>query len=75
VVTWSTNTINGQSVQFAMQTDGNLVLYPSIVSGPTALWNAGTPGNPGAFLQVQDDGNLVIYSSTAIPLWATATGC
>jgi hypothetical protein len=52
-----------------MQTDGNLVLY----HGPTALWNSGTYGHPGAYFNVQTDGNLVVYSAANVALWSSGT--
>ncbi|MCY0916528.1 hypothetical protein [Massilia antarctica] len=49
-----------------MQYDGNFVEYSKFA---VALWNTGTPGNPGAWLRIQDDGNLVVFSSVNTPLW------
>ena len=51
---------------FAMQTDGNLVLY----NGPTVIWSSGTSGKPGASLSMQDDCNLVIRHN-GNPVWAS----
>jgi peptidoglycan hydrolase-like amidase len=54
----------------AMQSDGNLV-----VRSPSdrALWNSGTPRNPGAYLVMQGDGNAVVYSSAGRALWSAHT--
>ncbi|MCE3604659.1 hypothetical protein LXA47_13720 [Massilia sp. P8910] len=49
-----------------MQYDGNFVEYSKFA---VALWDTGTPGNPGAWLRIQDDGNLVVYSRVNTPLW------
>jgi hypothetical protein len=51
-------------------TDGNLVLYAP--SG-AALWNAGTQGNPNAYLVMQGDGNLVVYRQGGTALWSSRT--
>ncbi len=56
----------------AQQTDGNLVLYPT-QTNPSALWAAGTVGNPGAYTQLQTDGNLVVYSAAGTALWSSGT--
>jgi subtilisin family serine protease len=69
---WATNTHGASTFNFAMQTDGNLVLYPT--SG-AALWASGTNGNPGAFMLMQDDCNLVVYNAAGAPLWATNRFC
>ena len=68
---WSTNTAGRGTSIFAMQADGNLVLYSSTGA---ALWNSRTAGHPGASLSVQNDGNVVIYSAGQ-PLWHTRTCC
>jgi hypothetical protein len=56
----------------AMQTDGNLVLYPQGVGVP-ALWATGTNGNAGAVTTLQTDGNIVVTSATGAVLWASGT--
>lgn len=63
---WSTGTV-GSTSSFAMQGDGNLVLYPT---NGTPLWASNTAGNSGAKLVLQDDGNLVIYSGNGQVLWS-----
>jgi hypothetical protein len=69
---WSTAT-NGKATSiFAMQTDGNLVLYSNT---STALWATTTHWSPGSFLRMQDDCNLVMYSSGGIPNWVSNTRC
>lgn len=60
---------NGQYV-FAVQSDGNVVLYNA---AGTALWASGTVGNVGAALAMQGDGNLVLYVGSR-PIWASNTG-
>ena len=56
----------------AMQTDGNLVLYPQ-GQAASALWAAGTEANPGAYVEMQNDCNLVVYSSSGAALWESGT--
>jgi len=52
------------------QTDGNLVVYVTSVSGGAyPVWESGTDGHPNARLSVQDDGSLVIYDGTKV-LWS-----
>lgn len=68
---WSTKTAGRATSIFAMQADGNLVLYSAT---GTALWNSRTAGRPGASLSVQNDGNVVIYSAGQ-PIWHTHTCC
>jgi hypothetical protein len=55
-----------------MQTDGNFVVYSA---ASTALWQAKTSGNAGAYLVMQTDGNLVVYSPSGSPLWSSGTCC
>lgn len=52
-----------------MQEDGNLVLYNNF----SAIWQARTSGNPGAYMVVQGDGNVVVYSKDNSPLWNSRT--
>ncbi len=76
---WSGQTISSPSGQykFAMQTDGNIVLYDSwnLTSQGwwTALWHSHTYNNPGARLIMQTDGNMVLYSTSNQPLWYSHT--
>jgi hypothetical protein len=60
--------VNG-SLSFAMQTDGNFVLY----AGSHALWQSGTAGRGGSFVAMQTDGNLVVYDTAGHPLWWSGT--
>ncbi|MCU1527925.1 MAG: hypothetical protein JWP75_1688 [Frondihabitans sp.] len=57
------------TMQFAMQTDGNLVAYV----GGKAVFNTHTSGNAGSHLALQADGNLVLYSHAGTALWNTHT--
>jgi hypothetical protein len=54
--------------RFAMQADGNLVLYWE----GHPLWISGTAKHPGAVLAMQNDGNLVIYQGHR-PIWSSET--
>lgn len=66
---WATNT-NGKAVEFfAVQSDGNLVLYGA--SG-NPLWASNTNGSGGSTLFLQEDGNLVLYSRNGA-VWASNT--
>jgi hypothetical protein len=49
----------------AMQSDGNLVVYSA---AGTALWNAGTNGNPSAFLILNNGGVLEIVDRGTV-IW------
>lgn len=62
-VLFATNTESSGADLFAMQPDGNLVLY----AGSTVLFETNTDGNPGAYLSLQNDGNLVVYSAQVSP--------
>jgi hypothetical protein len=53
-----------------MQGEGNLVVYNA---SKVAQWNAGTGGNPGAYLKVQNDDNVVIYQG-GTALWDWESG-
>ena len=70
---WSTNTAGQSATAFAMQGDGNLVLY----NGSTPLWASGSQGGAygqAGYLDIQDDGNLVVYaSSNREVMWASNT--
>lgn len=69
VAVWATGTHGNATAAFAMQDDGNLVLYGG---DGTALWAAGTHGNPGAALRLEDGGRVVVVSSANQPLWTSA---
>lgn len=68
--TWSTQTPGHTTSTFAMQPDGNLVLY---ATNGTPLWWSNTAGINAEELIVQDDGNLVIYNASGAPVWYTGT--
>jgi hypothetical protein len=51
-----------------MQTDGNLVVYRAGTA--SAQWNAGTHGNPGAYLQIAD-GALYLRAAAGYVLWSS----
>jgi len=55
---------------FAVQDDGNLVVYRD--SGEP-IWAADTNGQSVKHLIMQDDGNLVLYGTDDQPLWASNT--
>ncbi|MGW4561272.1 hypothetical protein ACWEN3_02335 [Streptomyces sp. NPDC004561] len=72
---WSAGTSGHAGAYAFMQTDGNLVVYPSTGS---ALWSTHTSGHSGAYALLQSDGNFVVYTSTGGPgkggaLWAANT--
>ncbi|MFF3513916.1 hypothetical protein [Streptomyces sp. NPDC002573] len=72
---WSSRTSGHSGAYAYMQTDGNLVVYPSTGS---ALWSTHTNGHSGAYALLQSDGNFVVYSSTGGPgkggaLWSGNT--
>jgi hypothetical protein len=54
---------------FAVQKDGNLVLYSNFQPG----WSTGRVGGSGNRLLMQSDGNLVLYDQSMHPLWSTQT--
>jgi hypothetical protein len=63
---------------FAMQADGNLVLYQlttpwAYVAGDPVLWRSNTWNSPGAYVTMQGDGNLVVYDTSNNPIWASNT--
>ncbi|GGI04815.1 hypothetical protein [Egicoccus halophilus] len=65
---------NGQ-YRLVMQTDGNLVLYPT--AGGAAVWATHTWNRPALDRPVradmQADGNFVLYDTLNRPVWATGT--
>ena len=82
---WATGTNGMTATLFAMQVDGNLVLYSRAPYEDTnAIWASGTTPSTGKSgggtygaagkLVVQDDGNLVVYAlSNNAVLWASGT--
>lgn len=54
---------------FAMQTDGNLVLY----TDGKHYWSSGTHGHTISKLVMQGDGNLVLYGPDGVANWASGT--
>ncbi|WP_168186452.1 N-acetylmuramoyl-L-alanine amidase, partial [Hydrocoleum sp. CS-953] len=68
-VLWATGTEKTNADLFAVQRDGNVVLY----SRGKPIWSTDTGGNPGANFAIQGDGNLVVYSSNGKALFATGT--
>jgi Protein of unknown function (DUF3152) len=64
---WMTSPSN--RYRFAMQADGNAVVY----AGSRVLWHSGTNGNPGSRIVMQGDGNLVLYSPAGRALWHSRT--
>ena len=65
---WGTNTAGNSDAVFAVQPDGNLVVYGTQVN---SLWASNTNGVWPAGLYLQDDGNLVLYGLDAN--WSTGT--
>ncbi len=66
---WDMVTAGSGATHFALQTDGNLVLY----AGSRALWNTETNGRgSNVSLTMQNDGNLVLYQGGAA-LWDSHT--
>ncbi len=66
---WATGTEKTGANRFAVQSDGNVVLYVD----STPLWATNTSGKPGSRLVMQDDGNLVVYLPTNQPIFDTGT--
>lgn len=66
---WATGTDNTGAEIFAVQADGNVVLYDH----GKPVFATDTSGRPGAFLAIQTDGNVVVYASNNTPLFATGT--
>jgi hypothetical protein len=76
VGTWSSNTSNGASnCFFAVQGDGNLVVYRGAGIPANAVWNSGTGGRASgaAYLQMGNDGIMHMYAgqigSPTAELW------
>ena len=71
-VLWATGT-NGQSaVKFAMQADGNLVLYRADGSVVWALSQQGGKMIPSTSLKIQDDGTLVVRAPDGTVAWSSS---
>ncbi|NES18948.1 MAG: hypothetical protein F6K41_08475 [Symploca sp. SIO3E6] len=66
---WATGTEQTTADLFAVQADGNVVLYDR----GRPVWATDTAGNLGAFLAIQTDGNVVVYASNNTPLFDTGT--
>ncbi|MCW6038494.1 S8 family serine peptidase, partial [Spirulina subsalsa FACHB-351] len=66
---WATGTNGTGANKFAVQKDGNVVLYHD----NKPLWATNTSGNPGTYFAIQNDGNLVVYSSDKKPIFNTGT--
>jgi hypothetical protein len=59
---------------FTVQTDGNVVIYPTAARTPgTALWSPNTYPHPGDVAFLQPDGNFVVYDVDGTPLWDSQT--
>jgi len=69
---WATNTWGYSTSLFAMQGDGNLVLYTADWS---PIWASNTGGSLGSYVVMQDDCNLVVYATNGQPLWTSGTSC
>ncbi|MFB6893130.1 RHS repeat-associated core domain-containing protein [Kitasatospora sp. NPDC056327] len=67
----SGESIRSNSVQLAMQADGNLVL--TSLRSDAVLWSTNTQGHPGAWATMQDDGNFVVYDPQHTSLWSSNT--
>ncbi|MER5863542.1 polymorphic toxin type 24 domain-containing protein [Kitasatospora sp. NPDC002040] len=63
--------VRSNSVQLAMQADGNLVLT-SLRTG-NVLWSSNTANHPGAKATMRDDGNFVVYDTAQNVLWSSNT--
>jgi len=62
--------ISADNFFFAVQEDGNLVVYQD---GGEPIWASDTNGQNAKHLIMQEDGNLVLYSVDDQPLWASNT--
>nr|WP_294780959.1 hypothetical protein [uncultured Flavobacterium sp.] len=65
---------NNKRYQFAMQADGNLVVYDLISGGKRVEWTTNTYGSAyqGSTITMQPDGNLVLYKNGKA-LWSSRT--
>jgi hypothetical protein len=68
-VHWHAHTYAYPGDFFAMQTDGNAVVY---TSGGQPIWTTDTNGYNGAHLVLQDDQNIVLYSANGSAVWAAS---
>jgi hypothetical protein len=73
---WNTNTSNGATnCSFAIQGDGNLVVYKGTIVSTNAVWDSNTAGHGSIpiFIQLGNDGIIHEYegtvSSPGIQLW------
>ncbi|QHC56707.1 bulb-type lectin domain-containing protein [Rathayibacter tanaceti] len=70
--TWNSGTNGNPGAKFAVQTDGNLVVYKS-TNAPT--WSSGTDATASkSVLTMQNDGNLVLYSEGNVAIWSSRGG-
>ncbi|MEM8640778.1 MAG: FG-GAP-like repeat-containing protein [Cyanobacteria bacterium P01_G01_bin.54] len=67
--TWATGTHGTGANVFAVQADGNVVLYDH----GRPVWATDTAGHRGSYLAIQNDGNLVVYSAAGKALFDTGT--
>lgn len=65
---WASNTTGRSAEYFAVQDDGNLVIY---TAKNEAVWSSGTQGDWLSGLYLQTNGNLVLYKLA--PAWGTNT--
>lgn len=69
--TWASNTSGKGALSFAIQNDGNNVLYDASGRGVWATNDSNTRPSDTYTLKMQDDGNLVAYTSAGVPVWAS----
>jgi len=67
---WASNTDRMPTGGVIMQSNGDLVIYDSVLN---PIWTSDTWQHPGSRLVVQDDGNVVIYRPDNKAVWATNT--
>jgi len=68
---FATGTNGSGADHFAVQSDGNLVVYDA---ANVPKWASGTNGKGGTHLVMQSDGNLVLYTASNAAVWASNTG-
>ena len=72
---WSAKTA-GMDTYATMQSDGNLVVYRSSLSGgfspgpDMAIWSSHTAGRRGSYLSIEDDGHARIWFGESM-IWST----